>query len=105
TGIGINAEIRTQLFEPFFTTKDRGKGSGLGLSMVYGILRQYEGHITVYSQPGCGTIFEMYLPVAQEQGVLPRKRERSPKGSETILLVDDEEGVLKLVSAILQSNG
>ncbi len=104
TGIGMDPETRSRLFEPFFTTKDPGKGSGLGLATVYGIVRQCEGQITVYSQPGCGTIFEIYLPRAHEPVSLPVKT-ASPKGSETILLVDDEEGVRKLVSAVLKTNG
>ncbi len=104
TGVGMPPETRSRLFEPFFTTKDPGKGSGLGLATVYGIVKQSEGQITVYSQPGCGTIFEIYLPRVRES-VAPRERRLSPKGSETILLVDDEEGVRKLVTAVLQSNG
>ncbi|PWU07802.1 MAG: hybrid sensor histidine kinase/response regulator [Terriglobia bacterium] len=104
TGVGMPPEIRSRLFEPFFTTKDPGKGSGLGLATVYGIVKQCEGQITVYSQPGCGTIFEMYLPRVREPVVEP-ERKLSPRGSETILLVDDEEGVRKLVTAVLRSNG
>jgi two-component system, cell cycle sensor histidine kinase and response regulator CckA len=105
TGTGMDAETRSRLFEPFFTTKDPGKGSGgLGLATVYGIVKQCGGQITVYSQPGCGTIFEIYLPRAAEEGV-PAQRKPSPKGSETILLVDDEDGVRQLVSAVLKSNG
>ena len=104
TGVGMDPETRSRLFEPFFTTKDPGKGSGLGLATVYGIVKQCEGQITVYSQPGCGTIFEIYLPRAREAVAQP-VRKSSQKGSETILLVDDEEGVRKLVSAVLKSNG
>jgi CheY-like chemotaxis protein len=104
TGVGMDPETRSRLFEPFFTTKAPGKGSGLGLATVYGAIRQMEGQITVYSQPGCGTIFEIYLPRVQEP-ITEHGRKSSPKGSETILLVDDEEGVRKLVRAVLQSNG
>ena len=104
TGIGMDAETRSRLFEPFFTTKAPGKGSGLGLATVYGIVRQCEGQVTVYSQPNCGTIFEIYLPRVTEP-VLEPERKRSAKGSETILVVDDEEGVRRLVSAVLRSNG
>jgi two-component system, cell cycle sensor histidine kinase and response regulator CckA len=104
TGVGMDAETRSRLFEPFFTTKSPGKGSGLGLSTVYGAVKQSDGAITVYSQPGCGTIFEIYLPRVQEAVPEPA-RKGSAKGSETILLVDDEEGVRKLVCAVLKSNG
>jgi PAS domain S-box-containing protein len=103
TGIGMDQETRSRLFEPFFTTKPPGKGSGLGLATVYGTIKQSDGHVTVYSQPGCGTIFEIYLPRVREAAVQPRVA--SPRGSETILLVDDEEGVRKLVYAVLKSNG
>jgi two-component system, cell cycle sensor histidine kinase and response regulator CckA len=104
TGVGMDPETRSRLFEPFFTTKAPGKGSGLGLATVYGTIRQAEGQVTVYSQPGCGTIFEIYLPLVTEAAPESPKK-RSPKGSEAILLVDDEEGVRKLVQAVLQSNG
>jgi two-component system cell cycle sensor histidine kinase/response regulator CckA len=104
TGIGMDAETRSRLFEPFFTTKLPGKGSGLGLATVYGTVKQSEGAVTVYSQPGCGTIFEIYLPRVKEALAEPA-RKGSAKGSETILLVDDEEGVRKLVFAVLQSSG
>jgi len=102
----MDAEIRSRLFEPFFTTKEQGKGSGLGLSTVYGFIRQSGGQITVYSQVGCGTIFEIYLPRVTEGATQPQPATLvPPKGSETVLLVDDEEGVRKLVCAILTSNG
>jgi PAS domain S-box-containing protein len=104
TGVGMNAETRSRLFEPFFTTKLPGKGSGLGLATVYGTVKQSEGAVTVYSQPGCGTIFEVYLPRVREPLAEPA-RKGSAKGSETILLVDDEEGVRKLVFAVLKSSG
>jgi CheY-like chemotaxis protein len=106
TGVGMDAETRSRLFEPFFTTKVPGKGSGLGLSTVYGIVKQSEGHITVYSQPNCGTIFEVYLPRVTEAAGAPGPQRRvQPRGSETILLVDDEDGVRKLVTAVLQNHG
>ncbi len=106
TGVGMDAETRSRLFEPFFTTKQQSKGSGLGLSTVYGIVKQSEGQVSVYSQPGCGTIFEIYLPRSTEAApVGAPRRAAAPKGSETILLVDDEEGVRKLCQAILHANG
>jgi two-component system, cell cycle sensor histidine kinase and response regulator CckA len=103
TGVGMDAGTRSRLFEPFFTTKAPGKGSGLGLATVYGAIRQADGQVSVYSQPGCGTIFEIYLPRVVESVAAPRKG--SGRGSETILLVDDEEGVRRLVLAVLRSNG
>jgi CheY-like chemotaxis protein len=104
TGVGMDNQTRSRLFEPFFTTKGPGKGSGLGLATVYGTVKQSEGQVTVYSQPNCGTIFEIYLPRVTETPLEPLRRALA-RGSETILLVDDEEGVRKLVSAVLQSNG
>ena len=106
TGSGMDAETRSRLFEPFFTTKEHGKGSGLGLSMVYGTVKQNEGYITVYSQVNCGTIFEIYVPRAEPAtAVHAARRLAASKGSETILLVDDEEGVRKLLSAVLHNGG
>jgi two-component system, cell cycle sensor histidine kinase and response regulator CckA len=104
TGIGMDPETRSRLFEPFFTTKAPGKGSGLGLATVYGSIKQADGQVTVYSQPNCGTIFEVYLPRVKEAITEP-VRKALARGSETILLVDDEEGVRKLVVAVLKSNG
>ncbi len=104
TGVGMDNETRSRLFEPFFTTKAPGSGSGLGLATVYGAIKQADGYVTVYSQPNCGTIFEIYLPRVKEVAV-EAPSPRSAKGSETILLVDDEEGVRKLVFAVLKSNG
>jgi two-component system, cell cycle sensor histidine kinase and response regulator CckA len=104
TGVGMDETTRSRLFEPYFTTKLPGKGSGLGLSTVYGTVKQAEGQVTVYSQPNCGTIFEVYLPRVQGT-VIERVSTRPPVGSETILLVDDEEGVRKLCSSVLQASG
>jgi CheY-like chemotaxis protein len=103
TGVGMDPETRSRLFEPFFTTKAPGKGSGLGLATVYGAIKQSDGQVTVYSEPGCGTIFEVYLPRVEE--AVAEALRTSAKGSETILLVDDEEGVRKLVVDILKANG
>ncbi len=105
TGAGMSPETRERLFEPFFTTKTQGKGSGLGLSIVYGIVRQSQGHINVYSQLGAGTIFEIYLPLAKEAADAVHRAVRGPKGSETILIADDEDSVRKLVHAVLATNG
>jgi nitrogen-specific signal transduction histidine kinase len=105
TGVGMTPEIREKIFEPFFTTKEKGKGSGLGLSIVYGIVKQCGGNITVYSEPSQGTIFKMFLP--QVDFALGEEGEKTPKqdlprGSETILVVEDEEEVRKLAVEILR---
>ncbi len=107
TGAGMDAETRSRLFEPFFTTKGQGKGSGLGLSIVYGIVRQSLGHINVYSQVDAGTIFEIYFPRAKDsfEPVHRPKGRQHLRGNETLLIADDEDGVRKLVHAVLATNG
>ncbi len=107
TGIGMNAETKKNLFQPFFTTKEPGKGTGLGLSVVYGVVKQHGGSITVYSEPGKGTIFNIFLPttgqdVKMEKGITTAK---IYKGSETILLVEDEEQVREIEFQLLNSLG
>jgi CheY-like chemotaxis protein len=104
TGVGMDAETRSRVFEPFFTTKNQAKGSGLGLATVYGIVKQSQGQITVYSQPGCGTIFEIYLPRFTGP-VTQDLHEPAPEGSETIMVVDDEKSVREVVSTVLKSHG
>src|SRR5437763_3268203 len=108
TGQGMNAETRARVFEPFFTTKEQGKGTGLGLSTVYGIVKQSGGYIWVYSEPGLGTTFKVYLPMAEEKAE-PLPSDASPavmrRGSETILLVEDEDGVRTLIKQLLQRQG
>jgi PAS domain S-box-containing protein len=105
TGIGMEPSTLSRLFEPFFTTKGQGKSTGLGLSIVYGIVRQSGGDIGVYSQPGAGTIFEIYLPKSKEYEAGVRRTPRGPRGSETILVADDDDGVRKLVHAVLATSG
>jgi PAS domain S-box-containing protein len=110
TGCGMDKETQSHLFEPFFTTKETGKGSGLGLSTVYGIIKQSEGNIWAYSEPGLGTTFKIYLPRVEKAAKVykPRlkpKKGGAPGGTETILLVEDEEPVRSMVSKVLQSKG
>jgi CheY-like chemotaxis protein len=108
TGSGMDRETRRRLFEPFFTTKDTGKGTGLGLATVYGIVRQSGGTIFVDSEPGKGTAFTIYLP-RQEGRLEPPAPKAASKdqliGSETILLVEDEDVVRRLAERVLQEHG
>jgi two-component system cell cycle sensor histidine kinase/response regulator CckA len=108
TGHGMDEPTQVRIFEPFFTTKEAGKGTGLGLATVYGIVRQSGGHITVHSEPGQGATFKIYLPAGPtvpEELAEPRFHLVSRGGSETILLVEDEETVCDLVRRVLQAEG
>jgi PAS domain S-box-containing protein len=108
TGVGMSAQTKAHLFEPFYTTKDRGRGTGLGLSTVYGIVKQCGGHVTVSSEVDRGTTFCIYLPIAQ-QPVEVADETRAPVavsgGSETILVVEDDPSVLRLTSEALARRG
>ena len=113
SGTGMSPEVRERAFEPFFTTKPTGMGTGLGLSMVYGFMKQSNGHIKIYSEAGEGTTIKLYFPRIGEQRALPdwsdeRTAARpapSPRGSETILLVEDDEEVRKFAVEILREQG
>jgi CheY-like chemotaxis protein len=106
-GVGMTTETQSHLFEPFFTTKDLGRGTGLGLATVYGIVKQSEGYIAVRSDLGRGSAFEIYLPRVEEAASVLRTERPivSSRGSETVLLVEDEEAVRSLVSEILSAAG
>ena len=107
TGVGMSPEVQSHVFEPFFTTKEVGKGTGLGLATVYGIVKQSEGYIAVRSEPGRGATFEVYLP-RLEGAALPSRVERvppPPRGTETVLLVEDEPAVRSLMREILTAAG
>jgi PAS domain S-box-containing protein len=108
TGIGMDAPILSRLFEPFFTTKGQGEGTGLGLSTVYGIVKQSGGDIRVYSEPGRGSSFKIYLPRAESLDAVPDEAEIPEKevgGAETLLIVEDEEVVRRLTAKVLENYG
>ncbi len=108
TGTGMPPEVCARAFEPFFTTKESGKGSGLGLSLVYGFVKQSGGHIQVHSEPGSGTSIRLYLPI-DDQSVTSEGASRADPayrgGTETVLVVEDDEGVREVVVAFLQQLG
>jgi two-component system, cell cycle sensor histidine kinase and response regulator CckA len=108
SGSGMDEKTSSRIFEPFFTTKAPGQGSGLGLSTVYGIVKQSEGHIWVYSEPRRGTIFKMYFPRREERAepVFDSTPEAEPSGGvETILVVEDDASLRKMVGTLLASTG
>jgi CheY-like chemotaxis protein len=108
TGTGMTSEVQARVFEPFFTTKAQGKGTGLGLATVYGIVKQTGGHIWLYSEPGRGTTFKVFLPLVSD-AVEPGQTRPEPVpvggGHETILLVEDDVSVRRVTAGMLQRKG
>ena len=107
TGCGMDAQIQAHIFEPFYTTKESGKGTGLGLATVYGIVRQHQGMVHVYSEPGKGTTFKVYLPSVESTTATPKIASTSPArgGTETILIAEDDETLRKLTTHLLKEAG
>ena len=107
TGVGIDPAILQKIFEPYFTTKEQGKGTGLGLAVVYGIVKEHQGDIKVYSELGKGTTFKVYLPIMAKTGKPAHAEENtdSQVGYERILLVDDEGPIAKLEKQMLERLG
>ena len=110
TGTGMDEETRKRIFEPFFTTKEVGRGTGLGLSMTYGIIKQHQGYINAYSEPGRGTIFRIYLPLIDEAGESAAKAtaipaQYIPGGTETVLIAEDDAALRQLFRAVLEEFG
>lgn len=110
TGMGIDKKDMAHIFDPFYTTKEKGKGTGLGLSMVYGIIKQHDGFINVYSEKSIGTTFKIYIPVTADmedirKEIVEHKPEQDFRGNETILVAEDEESVREFLKDILDAYG
>ncbi len=107
TGVGMEAETRKRIFEPFFTTKEKDAGTGLGLAMAYGIIKQHQGFIDVFSDPGIGSTFTVYIPEMRE-GIAAQPDEKGEsivRGRGLILVVDDEETIIRVASGMLGQFG
>jgi CheY-like chemotaxis protein len=108
TGVGMAPETQAHIFEPFYTTKEKGKGTGFGLPIVYGIVKQFGGYLAVQSQVGEGSIFRILLPEARHappHGKAPPSEEKRAVGTETLLLVEDEEALRRVTTEMLRSEG
>jgi PAS domain S-box-containing protein len=106
TGVGIPEENLSHIFEPFYTTKEKGKGTGLGLAMLYGIVREHKGYVTVRSRVGSGTAFTVYLPVSDRTSFVRESgAEAAARGNETILAIDDEKHILEFIRETLEGRG
>ena len=107
SGVGMQPDVRDRIFEPFFTTKEPGRGTGLGLAAVYGIVKQLGGYIWVYSEPGLGSVFKVYLPLTDRavDPAVPQAETGTTVGHETILLVEDEVGVRSFARRVLERHG
>jgi CheY-like chemotaxis protein len=108
TGCGMDETTKSQIFEPFFTTKAVGEGTGLGLSTVYGIVKQSDGYIAIYSEPGKGTSFKIYFPLVREKGteLAPSvEGAETQRGSETVLVVEDEKNLREVAVVLLRQGG
>jgi CheY-like chemotaxis protein len=108
SGTGMDEQTRMKVFEPFFTTKEVGKGTGLGLATAYGIIKRHNGYINVYSEPGEGTIFRIYLPLAETGGgeeEVAKEHIFPARGTETVLLAEDEPEVQESIKSLLEANG
>ena len=108
TGQGMDAETQKKIFDPFFTTKAIGEGTGLGLSLSYGIIKQHSGYTNVYSEPGQGTVFKIYLPLAEKSASVDKKKGAAAPvrcGNETVLVAEDEASLRRLTTLVLESFG